>query len=576
MPARLTRLDLSDVLASETDAACLLDMSPIWDPCPISVRGCLFSGKVHHCCTPTGHEPEMKRLLRTLFSRKENLALAIIAGLALLKLLIHVLTSSTYGYFRDELYYIAASQHLAFGYVDFPPFIALLTAFIRFTLGDSLLALHFFPALAGAGVIVLTALMARQLGADLFGQVLAALAVLVAPVYLGTNALLTMDSFDMLVWAAGLYVLILILKEDRPKLWLLFGLLMGIGLTIKVTPLYFGLALLIALALTPYRKYFSNLYLYLGGLIALAFLLPYVIWNAANGWPTLEFWRNYGNKVYQASPPVFLLQQIAIMHPISLPLWLSGLVFLFTQRGKQYRLFGWMYLTLFVIFMLQHAKDYFLAPFYPLLFASGTIAMQQFASSRGWHWLGWLRTNYIPFLVIGGMLLTPLTIPMLPLNALVPFVRVMGGTNIKSENADSGILPQNFADRFGWEELAVTMSDVYHSLPAQDRAKACIFTSNYGEAGALQFYRSKYDLPPVISGHNTYYLWGPGSCTGAVLIYLGRTNRDDLKQGFADVQQVAVTKCQYCMPYENDLPIFLCRGLKVPIEQAWPQTKFIQ
>jgi len=263
----------------------------------------------------------MKRLFRAFFSHQENIALAIIVGLAALKLLIHLLTSSNYGYFRDEFYYIAASKHLAFGYVDFPPFIALLTAFVRFTFGDSLLALHFFPALAGSGVILLTGLMARQLGADPFGQVLAALAALIAPQYLGVNALLTMDSFDLLIWTAALYVLILIVKYDRPKLWLVFGLLLGIGLTIKVTPLYFGLALGIGLALTPYRKYYRNPYLYLGGLVALVFLLPYVIWNAANGWPTVEFWRDYGSKVFQASPLEFLFQQVAIMHPISLPLW---------------------------------------------------------------------------------------------------------------------------------------------------------------------------------------------------------------------------------------------------------------
>src|SRR5689334_9073407 len=252
----------------------------------------------------------MKHFFQTRFGRSEDPTLAIIVGLAALKLLIHLLTSSNYGYFRDEFYYIAASRHLAFGYVDFPPFIALLTAFVRLTLGDSLLALHFFPALAGAGVIVLTGLITRQLGADGFGQVLAALAVLVTPQYLGMNALLTMDSFDLLVWAAALYVLILILKDDRPKLWLVFGLVMGIGLTIKVTSLYFGLALDVGLALTPDRKYFRSPYLYLGGLIALAFLLPYVIWNAVNGWPTVEFWRNYGSKVFQASPLEFLLQQI--------------------------------------------------------------------------------------------------------------------------------------------------------------------------------------------------------------------------------------------------------------------------
>jgi 4-amino-4-deoxy-L-arabinose transferase-like glycosyltransferase len=518
----------------------------------------------------------MKRSLRTLFSREENLALAVIIGLAVLKLIIHLLTSSAYGYFRDELYYMAASQHLAFGYVDFPPFIALLTAFVRSTLGDSLLALHFFPALAGAIVVLLTGLMARQMGADPFGQVLASVAVLVAPQYLGVNALLTMDSFDLLIWAAALYVLILILEYDRPKLWLVFGLVMGIGLTIKVTPLYFGLALVIGLALTPNRKYFRSPYLYAGGLIALLFLLPYVIWNAANGWPTVEFWRNYGNKVFQASPLVFLFQQTAIMHPLSLPLWMSGLVFLFTPRGKQYRLFGWMYLVLFLIFMLQHAKNYFLAPFYPVLFASGTIALQQFASLRGWHWLGWLRANYIPILVIGGVVIAPLTIPILPVNDLVRFVHALGGTNVKSENSDTGILPQNFADRFGWEELAVTMSDVYHALGPEERAKVCIVTSNYGEAGALQFYSSKYELPPVVSGHNNYYLWGPGNCTGDVILYAGQADINDLKQGFADVQQIAVHKCEYCMPYENNLPIFLCRGIKMPIEQTWPQTRSFQ
>jgi 4-amino-4-deoxy-L-arabinose transferase-like glycosyltransferase len=516
----------------------------------------------------------MKRFFRTLFSREENLALAIIVGLAVLKLVIHLLTSSNYGYFRDEFYYIAASKHLAFGYVDFPPFIALLTAFVRLTLGDSLLALRFFPGLAGAGVVLLTGLMARQLGADRFGQVLAALAALIAPQYLGMNSLLTMDSFDMLAWAAALYVLILICKYDLPKLWLVFGLVMGIGLTIKVTPLYFGLALVVGLALTPYRKYFRSPYLYLGGLIALAFLLPYVMWNTANGWPTIEFWREYGSKIFLASPLEFLLQQVVIMHPISLPLWLSGLVFLFTQKGKPYRLFGWMYLFLLFMFMLQGVKNYFLAPFYPVLFASGTVAMQQFASSRVWRWLGWLRVNYIPFLVIGGVVVAPMAIPMLPLNFHLAYMRVMGGTSQQTEVFDSGIFPQNFADRFGWEEMAATMSDVYHSLPAEDQAKACIFTLNYGEAGALQFYSSKYDLPPVISGHNNYYLWGPGSCTGEVVIYLSWTDVDDLEQVFADVQQVAVNKCQYCMPFENDLPIFLCRGIKVPIEQAWPQTKF--
>jgi 4-amino-4-deoxy-L-arabinose transferase-like glycosyltransferase len=515
----------------------------------------------------------MRQFVRNLWADRSNRALL---GLGLAKLLIHLLTSATYGIFRDEYYYIAASKRLAFGYVDFPPFIALLTAFVRATLGESLLALHFFPALAGAAVVVLTGLMARQLGAGRFGQILAALATLIAPQYLGMNALLTMDSFDMLAWAAATYVLILIFKDGPPKLWLAFGLIAGIGLTIKVSILYFGAAVVIGLLLTPYRRHLRDKWLWLGGSIALAFLLPYVAWNAVNGWPTLEFWRNYGQKVFQASPLQFLLQQVMIMHPLTLPLWLSGLAFFFTRKGEAYRPLGWTYLALLLIFMLQNAKNYFLAPIYPPLFAAGTVAMEQFAQVRSWRWLGWLRANYVPILVIGGLVTAPMAIPMLPLDAHLAYLHVMGATNAQSEKFDSGPLPQQFADRFGWEGMAVTMSEVYHALPAGEQAQACIFTNNYGEAGALEFYRSKYGLPPVISGHNSYYFWGPQDCTGEVVIYFSWSTEEELKQVFADVRQVAVNRCQYCMPYENDHPIYLCRGIKVPLGQVWPQVKFMQ
>ncbi|MGE5775989.1 MAG: ArnT family glycosyltransferase, partial [Chloroflexota bacterium] len=238
------------------------------------------------------HTPNFLSILR------KNEATPILLILASLKFAIHLLTSQQYGYFRDEFYYIAASKHLAFGYVDFPPFIALLTRLVRETLGESLLALHLFPALAGAALVFLTGLMARQLGANRFGQALAALATFVAPQFLGVNSILSMDSFDILFWGMAIYILILIFKYDRPKAWIWFGLIAGIGLTNKVSLLYFSLAMVIGLALTSQRKYFRSIWLYLGGAIAIAFLLPYVVWNATHGWLTAEFFAAYGNKVY--------------------------------------------------------------------------------------------------------------------------------------------------------------------------------------------------------------------------------------------------------------------------------------
>ena len=179
-------------------------------------------------------------------------------------------------------------------------------------------------------------------------------------------------------------------------------------------------------------------------------------------------------------------------------------------------------------------------------------------------------------LVIGGIIIAPLVIPILSVQATVNYVQSMSGTNVKSEKVDTGVLPQYFADRLGWEELAVAAADVYHSLPAADQASACIFTGNYGEAGALEFYGPRYGLPHVISGHNNYYIWGPDGCSGETVILIGAGDLKDLRQVFSDVQEVSQTQCEYCMPYENHLPIYVAHGLKAPLEQLWPGVKDFQ
>jgi hypothetical protein len=502
-------------------------------------------------------------------------SVSILLTLSVIKFLIHLLSSEHFGYFRDEFYYIAASKHLDFGYVDFPPFIALVTRLVRGTLGESLLALHLLPALSGAALVFLTGWMARQLGASPFGQGLAALATLIAPQFLGVNSILSMDSFDVLFWGLALYILILIFKDQNPKTWLWFGLVVGLGLTNKVSLLYFSLAMVIGLALTTQRKYFRSMWLYVGGAIAVAFLVPYLIWNAMHGWPTIEFWGAYGNKVYQASPVEFVLQQILIMHPLTFPLWAMGLLYFFSKRGAAYayRPLGWMYVVLLSIFMLQHAKNYFLSPIYPVLFAAGAVSFEEIVETRR---RAWLKPAYVLLLVIGGIVIAPLAFPVLPLQATVSYVRSTSGTDIKSEKFDTGILPQHFADRLGWEEMAAAVAEAYDSLPAADRASACIFAGNYGEAGALEFYGPRYGLPHVISGHNNYYIWGPNDCTGETAVVIGVADAEDLRQVFADVEQVSQTHCDYCMPYEDNLPIYVAHGLKTPLKQLWPSAKSFQ
>jgi hypothetical protein len=499
-------------------------------------------------------------------------ATAILVYLGLLKLLIHLVTAANYGYFRDELYYMAAGRHLDFGYVDFPPFVALVAAFTRVLLGDSLPALHFFPALAGTAVVVLTGLMARELGGGRFAQGLAALAALISPNFLVFGTWLSMDAFDQLWWVAATYVLLLILKRDRSRLWLFFGLVVGLGLLTKLTMLYFGFAVFIALLLSPARRRLLDRWPWVGAGIAFMFLLPYVFWQIGHGWPTIEFWANYGAKVPPTSPVGFLINQVVTMQPPSLPIWLVGLYFyLFSRDGRPYRVLGWIYVILFVLFLIMNAKFYFLAPAYPMLFAAGGIMIERFFERRRWKWP---KPVYVAVLVVSGIVVAPITVlPVLPVNTLASITGAAGGdAGIKQETREVGVLPQNFADRFGWQNMAKTVARVYRDLPQQQRTNACVLAGNYGEAGAVEFFGANYGVPKVVSGHNSYYLWGPDGCTGETMVSVG-VPRERLSTEWDNIKREDTVRCRYCMPDENDLPVYVCTNPKAPLDEAWPRLK---
>jgi Dolichyl-phosphate-mannose-protein mannosyltransferase len=485
--------------------------------------------------------------------------------------LFYALTAHGYGIFRDELYYVACSHHLGLGYVDQPPLIGWITAAVRAVLGQSLPALRLLPALAAGATVWIAGLAARELGGGRFAQALAAVAALVAPAYLSLFTILSMNAFDVLVWAGLWWLVARILRTGNQRLWLAFGVLAGVGLENKISVLFLGFGVVVGLALARRWEVFKSPWLWAGGAIAGVLFAPHLVWQQLHGWPTLEFMgRARATKMKAFAPLDFLGEQALMAGPVSLPLWLAGLgALLAGRRFRPFRTLGWAYLAILVLLVASHGKPYYLAPAYVVLFAAGAAAVE--AWSARWGGAA-LRAAALAVVAAGGIAAASLAKPLLSEDAFVRYAAFWGLAPSTDEHHDLGRLPQFFADMHGWEGLAADVARVYATLPAADRARACVFAENYGQAGAIDFFGPALGLPRAISGHNSYFLWGPQGCSGDLLLVLGG-KREEVAENFAAVEPGGVHTCADCMPYENHKAIWIARGLKAPVEEAWPHVK---
>ena len=498
--------------------------------------------------------------------------LAVIGCFSFGAFVLHMLFNGRYGYFVDELYYVACSRHLDWGYVDQPPLIAVITWIERTTLGDSLHALRFLPAVAAGLLVLLTGLIVRELGGRRYAQVLACVAVIVAPVYLGLGNLLTMNAFEPLFWMGCALVVIKIIKGGSPKLWLLFGLVAGVGLENKHSMLFFGFGLLVGLLLTAERRFLRSPWFWLGGMLAFLIFAPNLVWEIRHGFPTIELLRNVqrsGRNVALGSAS-FLAQQVLVMQPLAAPLWLAGLwCFLRDEAGRKFRVLGWTYLVILLCFLILHGRVYYLAPAYPMLFAAGAVAFERFAE-HGNH--AWLKPAYVVGLLVTGALLAPFAyFPILPVDEYIAYSRVLHFEPPQIENHRIGPLPQIYADMYGWKEMAEAVAGAYSKLSPEDKQNCAIFGQNYGQAGAIDFFGAKIGLPSAISGHQSYFYWGPRSYTGECMIVMDDSPAK-LSKEFDSWEKVATVYHPYSMPYEH-FDVYLCRGLHRPLAQVWPSLK---
>lgn len=482
--------------------------------------------------------------------------------------IVHLSTNSEYGYFRDELYFISCGKRLEWGYVDQPPLMPLI-AFISDYVSFGSLRLFRIPAAVGhAFTAMLTGYLAFLLGANRSGALIATIAVIISPIFLVGGHLMTMNAFEPLLWTTISILMIFFIRGSGWGMPLALAAVVAISVLNKHSAVFFCISMLVGMLLSPNRKCLFSKNFGIGLFALTIFLLPHIFWQINHDFPTLELLR-VGRLEKNTEFDVFgfFTTQILENHPLNFCLAVAGFFALFVaQKLKEFRFFGSAALVFLILMISLKAKPYYVAPVYPVLFASGGVAMSSVLRSKK------LISTVVLTMLVGGAVLMPLAIPVLPVKTLVLYQKLLGISHSRTENKKYNDLPQHFADQFGWEEILEATSKVFHQLPAQEKESTAIFASNYGEASAIDLMREKYGLPSPISGHNNYFLWGKTNRLNQ-WIAVGGTEEFYLKFFKSVVEVVVSHKNPSAMPYESGVSVYLVKEPKDNISKIWPSLK---
>ena len=434
---------------------------------------------------------------------------------------------------------------------------------------NSLTMLRLIPALAHAGTVALTAETARKLGGSTWAQLLAGTAALLCPLMLAFGTIFATDSLQPIAWSFCAYALIGIVRDGDERWWLPMGLVIGVAFLVKYTIVLWVVALMIGLLLTSARGRLARPSPYVAAGVATLIVLPNLVWQWAHGWPFLEFASavvESKNVVY--APWTFVLIQMRDLSPVTAPIWLAGLAaFAFWRRFADLRAIAIAYLLVLAAMIALHAKSYYPSGAYPVLLAGGAVALEAWLTSPR------LRAALLVVVVLFGLPLVPFVVPILPVERVAAYQGFLGIAQAANEKGLAvGRLSQLYADMFGWRELAALVGRAYQSLSPEERAHAVFFANNYGEAAAVDIFAKRWGLPPSISAHNNYYLWGPRGHTGDVVIRLGG-RREELLKIYASVEAMGKTDNAWALPFETDQTIWICRGRFTKLEDDWSKLK---
>ncbi len=501
-------------------------------------------------------------------------------ALPLCAALLHLATSWRYGYFRDELYFIACAKHLAWGYVDQPPLVAL-AAWLSAPAGYGLVTLRLLPTLAAGATVYVAIALTRELGGGRFAQFLSGIATMLLPAYLLLGNALTTTSFEPLSWTLTIYAAVRIVRtppEKAVRSWLLLAAALVFGAYGKYSIGLLAAGLTVGILVTPQRRVLASPRPFAVAAVVLLLLLPNVVWQASHGWPFVEVLRGDAahRPAFQSGAALeftdfarnaaaFMLEQAIYTNVLAVPIWIAGIVAPFrTNALRDLRFVSVASVVVVAAAIALGAKGYYVIGLYASLIAIGAVEIERLAAT--------LRVALAAALVLTAAAALPFSLPLLPIDGLIAYCQRLGLTG--RGGTPSHLVQPVFAEEFGWERLARDVAGVYRSLPPNLRNATAVYADTYGDAGALDFYGPRYGLPPVISSQNSYYLWGTHGYDGRTMVAVGATRIDLLRRYYRSVTLVRTSAEPYKWIVEGPSPIYLCRDPVAPLATIWPYLRW--
>ncbi len=494
---------------------------------------------------------------RGSFPRRPPFAVAPVLGIAAALVAVELAVAARYGLHRDELYFLAGARHLAWGYVDQPPFVPAVARLSVALFGSSAVALRVFPALGGGVAVVFTGLMARELGGGRRAQLVAALAAATSAQVLSTVHLLSTAAFDLMLWSAVTLLVLRLLRGVDPRWWLALGAVCGVALLNKYNVGFLLVALIVGVILAGRGRLLLGPWPFAGAVLALVIWSPNLVWNAQHQWASVAMLRSLHQENSTVGAALgFVPSQFLVVGPALIALWVAGVWFLW--RHPFARPLAIAFLTLLVLYTLAGAKSYYLGGFYFVLFAAGGVWADERLARRSRPG-GTARLAI--WMIIGSALVVWLALPILPATSL-------------AKGPWESTINKDLSATVGWERVTRQIADVKAELPPDERSRVVVFTGDYGAAGAVDEFGARYGLPHAISGHNNYWLWGPaGASNGATTIAINLP-RSYLQTIFSDVAAAGTVDTGFGVwTEERGAPIWVCRHQRLTWARAWPNAK---